>query len=348
VKDKGFVFVVGMIGALFLRLLIILTLPPASDVYYYDLQAARAILTGQSPYAYHFFNVPSELMTAGAESVFAYLPIAAMYQVPFYLLGDVRFGFILADLVIGASIYFFRQKLSLILSLLYLFLPFTILLSTIFLNNSLISMLFVALSLLLEKRGKGMAAAIFFGVALATTQLSWLIFPLLISYYLRSERWKESITILLVPLTIILPFLLITPSEFIKDTIEFQFSRPIPYLMDTGSANYNLNLSLNGILLTLFHFTLPAYARLISTIAIALSLVIRVNNYKNFILLSSVFMLLATFILPNVFFWAYIEFPFLLFLTFVSLSNSKELMLKTWLKKMGREAIGGDKRTTKA
>ena len=75
------------------RLVLILLVPPTTDVYYYDAQAAEALIAGSSPYAHTFTGIPPRLVTPGAANVFAYLPFTALYLVPFRLLGDVRFGF---------------------------------------------------------------------------------------------------------------------------------------------------------------------------------------------------------------------------------------------------------------
>ena len=52
------------------RLVLILLVPPTTDVYYYDTQAAEALIAGSSPYAHTFTGIPPRLVTPGAASVF--------------------------------------------------------------------------------------------------------------------------------------------------------------------------------------------------------------------------------------------------------------------------------------
>ena len=93
--------------------------------------------------------------------------------------------------MIGACLFFAGGRLRLASTLFFLFLPYTIALSTALLNVSVLAMVFVSLFLLLESRGKSLLASLCLGLALATVQFIWLVLPLVAVYYLRQRRWRE-------------------------------------------------------------------------------------------------------------------------------------------------------------
>ncbi|MDA4118893.1 MAG: hypothetical protein OK455_11200, partial [Thaumarchaeota archaeon] len=119
--------------AVAVRIYVVVAFPPVTDVYYYDTQAAQLILHGVSPYGHSFAGIPPSLATPGAQDVFAYLPFTAIYFVPFYLLGDVRFGAIAADVIIGLCLFQFQKRWSMVAAAIFLLIPF----STYYMNDAL-------------------------------------------------------------------------------------------------------------------------------------------------------------------------------------------------------------------
>ncbi len=319
----GYTFIAGFAGAIAVRLLIITLLAPATDVFYYDQQAAHTLLAGANPYSHTFTGIPSSLATPGAERVFAYLPFTAIYLIPFYLLGDVRLGFLVADAVIGLSLYALCGRWSALSSLVFLLMPFSILFSTLYLNNSLVSMAFLSLFLLLEKRGNQLSAAIALGLSFASIQLAWILFPFLGYYLLRSARGRDFAVSILVPVAIMLPFAILSFPDFISDTIVFQFARPpLDFITTAGPFGYALNLSLNGLLLAFANSTLPSFARLGAMFILLPVFLFRARSLNDLLLRGGLFTLISVFVLPNNFFWAYTELPFLVFLAFFSVDSS--------------------------
>ncbi len=297
----------------------IIFVPSGTDVFYYDRQAVEVLLSLQNPYGHHFTGIPASLDTPGAANTFAYLPFTALYLVPFYFTGDIRVGFIVADILIGVVLYSLSGGRNGTL-LLYWFVPFTVVFSTIYLNNSLISLLFISLFVIFEHSERRFLGALSFGIALSAVQFAWLLLPFVLYYYLRAWRWKESAIAVLVALALILPFFVAGPAEFYSDVINFQFTRlTIDLITRTGPLGYNINPSLNGFLITFSRVTLPQTVRLLISAALLPVFLFRVQNLEGLLIRTTGYTLLVLFILPNDFFWAYTELPSLLFLGYASL-----------------------------
>ena len=98
-------------------------LPPLLDVYYYDAQAARALLAGINPYGLTYVGIPAWLSTPGASNVFAYLPGVVLFLAPFGALWDVRLGLVFADVLVGLCIYSLPGKRATLASLSFFLLP---------------------------------------------------------------------------------------------------------------------------------------------------------------------------------------------------------------------------------
>jgi hypothetical protein len=307
------------------RLLLVVLVPPTTDVYYYDTQAAEALIAGSSPYAHTFTGIPSRLVTPGAENVFSYLPFTALYLVPFRLLGDVRLGLILADILIALTLYLSAEKRGMAIAGVYLFTPFVVVFSTIYINNAVISMLFLALFFYFEKKGGQLLAPLCLGLSLASIQVVWLILPVILYYQSRERKFRDILIELATAFLVILPFALLDFNSLFYETVSFQFSRPVlevvtitgPIDLSLGALlNLNLNLSLNGFLLTLSGLTLPLWSRA-GALAVVLPLVLRrVKDLSTMAYCAGVFLLVALFVLPSDFFLPYIELPFFLFLRY--------------------------------
>ncbi len=313
---KLFLLALGIAAAV--RLLVALFLRPGTDVFYYDQEAIAVLLSLHSPYGHHFSGIPVPLGTVGAENTFAYLPLTVLFLVPFYLMGDIRIGFMVADIAIGITIYALGRG-GVRPLLIYWFVPFTVIFSTVYLNNSLIALLFISLFVKLEQSERRSLGAISFGFALSAIQFAWLLFPFVLCYYLRTWRWKESVISTLLALAIIAPFALFGPADFYNNVIGFQFARPtLDLFANVGPLGYNVNPTLNGFLTTLAGVTLPASVRLFASGALLPFFLWRMRDLKGFLIRATGYVLLVMFILPNDFFWSYAELPFVLFLIYAS------------------------------
>jgi len=306
-----------MLVAFAVRLAAVAWLSPASDVYYYLSEADRVLLSGGNPYQHLYTGIPPGLATPGAEHVFAYLPFTVVYLVPFYLAGDIRFGLIASDLIIGSCLYLYGGRWHRAAALMYLFLPFDVLFSTYYANVTLIAMAGIALFLLLESRGRGRLGAAAFGLALATVQFTLLLVPLFLVYYARRGRWEEMVIAAAVSAALIVPFLLISPS-FVNETLLFQFQRPAaPLLASGGPVGFLFNPSLDAVITSLTGNGAPIYLKAAAE-AILVAVLVRVTDLSNFARNSTLLVLGSVFVLPNDFFWSYLELPFVLALFWLS------------------------------
>jgi len=325
-RNRLTVSILGLGAAL--RSLFMLVFRPLTDVYYYDTEAARALVQGLNPYGHFYGNLPAGILsTPGAGNVFTYLPFTAIFFVPFYLAGDVRLGLVFADVVIGASLVWAGYNRSVLAPAFYLLLPFTILLSTVFLNDTVVAMLFIALFFVFERRGKGLLGASCFGIALASIQFSWFVFPFVAYYYLRGRRWKEPLAILAVPALIITPYLLANPTAFIYDTLTFQFVRPTMAVVGYfGPLGYYVNLALNAFLLTFLHVSLPLSLRVGIVASMLPIFLYKMRGGHRLALHSGVFLLVSVFVVSNVFFISYIELPLVLLLFYAVSARGKRTL----------------------
>lgn len=310
-----------LLSALLLRVGAALAFSPQSDVYYYLTESVKTFLSGMNPYLHTYTSVPPALATPGAADVFAYLPFTFLYLIPFYLLGDIRVGFIVADLVVGACLYLYGGRWRALAASVFLFLPFTTVFSVVYLNASLLAMPFIALFFLLESRGRGSWASFSFGVALAASQFSVLILPFFI-LYARGRRWTEPMAAVIVGLAIVLPFLLLSPSTFLSETVSFQFGRSVSPLFQTGGPfGFSVNPSLSGFTSRAFGVAAPVYLKAAIEL-VALVPLARVRDLPSLARNSTLFVLLSAFVLPNDFFWAYLELPFMLALFWLPAAGS--------------------------
>ena len=131
-----------------------------------------------------------------------------------------------------------------------------------------------------------------------------------------------------------LPFIAAGPSDFLYDVLFFQLGRAAPGLVTAGgSFGVALNPSLSGLMMTLVGQPAPLYLRGgVALVILAILLLARSPRASGFdqrlggrsllswaLLRSSMFVAVAVFVLPNVFFFAYAEFPIVLFLCWLAM-----------------------------
>ena len=317
---------VGIFPALFLvavvaRLLMVWLLPPLLDVYYYDEQAARALLSGIDPYGLAYVGIPSWLSTPDASNVFAYLPAVALFLAPFGVVWDVRLGLVFADILIGLSIYSLGGRRSRAAALLFLLLPFTALFSTSYPNNTLISMAFVGLAGALWVRGRRRTASAMIGVALAASQLFWILYPLVLVWSLRSRKFDEVVIQFATAFALILPFALWDLSSFVYDTVFFQFTRAPRPIVSAAAFGLNVNPTLDGIVYTILGVSVPLVLRVAITLAGVSYAVLRSRDLRSVLFNGTWLMALAIFVLPDVISLWYLELPFMTLLMWMALDG---------------------------
>ena len=294
--------------------------PPSflTDVYYYDAEAVSYLAQGIDPYG-ALYTAPSNLVTAGASAVFAYLPGVFAFLVPAWAAGDARLGLVLCDLVVAAAFLLMRGGRPGLYASVFLLFPLTVVFSNWFLNNSLPAIAFVSVAVLFESRGHPKAASVLWGAAMAASQEAWFIFPLYAYYSLRTGRVAEVLLTIAVALAIVSPFLLWNSQVFVYDTVSFQFTRHAAAFLYSGPFVLNVNPSLEGIL-SLVGASAPLAVRGgLVLLALAASLMWLRKSLSSLMLASSLFTVLGLFLLAGDFFWSYLELPMVTLLAWSAL-----------------------------
>lgn len=319
-------FVTIAVVAVALRLVLLAT-PFANlpDVYYYDTQAAHALLSGSNPYG-HNYTVQAGLATQGAGNVFAYLPGVVEFLVAFGAAGDVRLGLVACDVLVALALYSLKGRWAGPAAAVYLLLPTSILFSTWYPNDTLVGMAFLGLALVARSHGRYGISAAFTGVSLASSQFVWLFYPFVLLVELRARRFKTIILGLLVALVAVGPFLFWNPATLISDTIYFEFGRPVLGLLTHQPFGFNLNPTLSGLAMTLFGASVPLIVKAGIASTVLILLLWRASTPQKALLNGSFFLIIAVLVLPNDFFWVYLEMPLMtLMVWFLSSRGPKTL-----------------------
>lgn len=320
---------------------LLLALPPlfVTDVYYYNAQAVGYLLRGVDPYG-ALYAVPPQLATPGAENVFAYLPGVFAFLVPGGL--GSRLGLVACDLVVAASLLMVRPRGGGLTAALFLLLPPVALFSTAFLNDSLPAIAFLAVAMVFESRGRSVLAAALVGLALASSQEAWFVFPVYAAYCARNRRYLLPLASLAVGGAVAAPFAAWNPQAFVFDTLLFQLQRPATALVSSGPFGLSLNPSLQGILLGA-GLDAPLAVRGALAGAFLAVLVWRSKGGLSYLLWgSAAAAAVSLFLLAGDFFWSYLELPFALSL-FWAAPRVEALMAHSTLKEP--DPLVGDSRT---
>lgn len=307
-------FLVLAAAAVVARLLMVWLLPPLLDVYYYDAQAAKALVGGIDPYGLSYLGIPAWLATPDASNVFAYLPGVPAFLASFGAIWDIRLGLVFADVLVGFSIFSMGGKRAKSSALFFLLLPFTALFSTSYPNNSLVSIAFLGLAGMFWAGGRGRLASLATGAALASSQLVWLLYPLFLVWSLRSRRFDEVAIQLGVALLLVLPFALWNWPRFFYDVVVFQFTRAPRAVITQVAFGYNVNLTVDGIVYTLLGVSVPLLLRVAAAVAAVSYAALRSRDLGSVLLNGTWLMTLMVFLLPNDLSLWYLELPLVTFL----------------------------------
>lgn len=265
------------------------------DVYYVDSQAANMTLNLQNPYTstFHVHNY--------TWAFFAYLPMISIYYVPFYVLGDIRYGNIFADVLIMLALFWigksFNRGIAIWAPLTFAILPWAIWLTSIAATNIMIGTAFLMLALASLLRKKFVTAAIFLGLAVASNQLVALLLPLFGFYYWKQRKLSQFTVSLAVCAARILPYFVSAPSNFFAAVFELQFVR---YLQPVGPFSLYSVLSLN------FGIQLNSLIR-VAIFSLPFALITFAPKKRSTTVVISVgaVLFLAAFVLPVNGFWNY-------------------------------------------
>jgi hypothetical protein len=202
-----------------------------SDVPVNINQADSYLLRGENPYGQNYTidiranPYDSSQNDIETVNILQYPPVMVLYYIPFYLMGDIRYGNLLADIVIYFLIlsYFKGRDFESKFAYLFLFNGLNIISNYIYGGNDIVAGLFVGIAIyFLNKREK--MSAVSYGISLVTKQLSILLLP----YFILKARKKIRflLIIFLVAALILLPF----SPQVIYDTILEIFYRRVPLL----------------------------------------------------------------------------------------------------------------------
>jgi 4-amino-4-deoxy-L-arabinose transferase-like glycosyltransferase len=287
-QTKYVIFIIVVAGVI-IRLVSIPLFAPINpvDVYYVDNQSARLILDLKSPYL-------QEPIIDGYGYMFVYLPMVAIYYVPFYLLGDIRFGNIVADVIIMFSVYWIAKSLNrgaaFFAPLTYAVFPLSILLTSINGTNMMIGTSFLTFSIALLMKKKYLISAIFLGLAMATNQMVVFALPLLIYILWKEHKFSNFLYSVLLSAGIVLPFFITSPQDFIYNVFLFQFER---------SFQGNGTLSLYGLVNETVGLSLATWLRVAIFVAgVIIAMVWLRRKLTLFIPLLGGLLLFGAFILP--------------------------------------------------
>ncbi len=295
-------FLWWLILAAGLRLILMFLCLPVTDGYYFTSEGVSCLLSLKNPYEHTFTTIPLEFLTKGGQSVFAYLPFVPIFSLPFYLLGDVRYGFILCDLLIGYAINRINFgegcRKALTSSLIYLFFPATVAWAVWAGANTNIGVAFLMLSLLFLQRKDEVKAGVFFGFSLAAIQFSIVLAPFLIFYSFKNGLRKFFMYSIAVCGLIITPFLLSDMRGMIDDVLLFNLTRQtLPVFVISSFTQAEFNLSINAFLFTFFGFTLSLLLRIAILLPVLVLLTKDCEDFNKTILRAFAFSTLFLFIL---------------------------------------------------
>ncbi len=302
-----------MLGAILLRLIATLyfgfgLVKYPVDVYYVDREAAQLILLFRNPYLYSDFT-----NRIGHVVNFSYMPVIPIYFAPFELLGwNIRYGIIVADVVILVALYFIASSLlgkterqlawiPLTGPIAYALLPISILLTSVLGTNKMVGSMFLVggIAGLFYKRW--ILSGVLLGLALATNQFVIFVLPIIAVYCLRKSNIKPALVSILLAGAIVLPFLVYSPSSFLQDAVYFQFQRP---LQTSGSW------SLYYFVYILTGYRLVTVLRiLVFAIPTALVSAVFSSGRKRMLTGIAIVLSLAAFVLPIDGFWNYFLLP---------------------------------------
>jgi hypothetical protein len=112
--------------------------------------------------------------------------------------------------------------------------------------------------------------------------------------------------------TIVLPFLIASPSAFLNETVSFQFTRAVaPFVGSGPPVGFTVNPSLDAVVMALSGSAVPSYLRAaIELVLVGISL--RVTTMRSLARNTAILVAASSFVLPSDFFWAYLELPFML------------------------------------
>jgi len=269
-------FLVMIASALGLRIATIKMTPfPPIDTFIMLNEAPRKILLGANPYVSNFTPV----FPGVTPDYFTYWPAAFLLQLPFVpTLSDPRILFILSDIIAAFVLFLIAGKTmtGMMLALLFLFRPYSLfIIESSWLTPLNFVLVLLAIYLLVRKVSPAWVGIV---VGLVTSvQLFHAVLFFIIGKYV---GWsKKFIAGFFLSLSMVVPYFLASPADFLSDTLLFYFRNPPhPAVLIHESLNINAlffyffqkdisPLILNGIIFLVLVFSIFKQQRRVSSVA---------------------------------------------------------------------------------
>lgn len=252
---KNLRFVLLIIIAFLSKIFIIINSPmPKIDVFDILQKGSLGVIHGQNPYAMVFDKIYVDRIP----DYFTYLPVSFLLTIPTRIIfGDVRYTFIIAELIFCGVIFFLGKKearISNILKLLiliFLFHPLgTFVIEESWLDPLTLSLIALFGFLYLSVRNSFWAFLIL-ALAFGVKQNMLLIVPFILK--LRRLKFRNLILGFFPVLLIIGIFFFLSPADFIADTIKEPLLRQPRFNgLTLFSFFHSINLKIELIQITLF------------------------------------------------------------------------------------------------
>lgn len=320
--------------AIGVRVIPILLISPITDGYYFTTESISCVLSLENPYNHTFSAIPSSLLTKGSESIFAYLPFVTIFSTPFYLIGDIRYGFTLSDILIGFAIYRINLKShshkAILLSSIYLFFPFTIGWTVWAGVNTNIGVAFLMLSVMFMQDHRGLEAGTCFGLSLAALQLSWIVMPFLFYYFFKNGLKRFFLYSIAVCGMIMIPFFAAGINDMVYDVLLFHLTRQTaPVFIMNSFPHAEINVSINGFLHTFLGFEIPLYVKAFILLPTIFILLRKSTDFRKTVFNALIFSIIFLFILPNNLLINYLVLPLSLLLIVSHCNRGKRYDLQS-------------------
>jgi len=269
-KNEGIIYTTLLIAAALLPLLVIFcSVKTGIDTHLFLNMASDYFFTGTNPYSVNYPDIYNGEFTDeyGDKYYFNYWPMALYICAPFrYVFGDVRFAFVLAQIIFVVILLKNRAKLSYQQLVLIAVLWLTNIVMLYVNERSWLDSLavpFLLSSLIFLKNKKYMLASIMIGI-MASLKLYYVFaLPFFGIYLLREKKWKEIIYMGLAFGVTFVPFIIASFDDLYQSTITFISSTKVREdslsIVSAIKRLYNLDYSKAGTIITfaamgLFYF----------------------------------------------------------------------------------------------
>ena len=255
---------------------------PAIDVFIILREAPLKLLAGINPYnTFYTYVFPTII-----PDYYAYWPASFILELPFILIfNDPRILLILADLASALLLFIMggKNRTSLLLSLIYLFMPLSLGIIEASWLTPLDFLLICLIAFSVYKLKNSLLAGLLLGI-LTSVQF---FFAALFIYLIRVLNWNKKFvfSFILTVSVFTLPYLFLDPASFWKETVEVYFRNP-PH----PSLLIHTSLNLNTLFFNFTRFDLPSFLVYGLLAAIFLLTLLKKESANNFILRFTLFL----------------------------------------------------------